>query len=86
LPALETQATTHLRQRFLGSWRKLDDPAADFVDEVSRRLDLGYIVVDRTKLSSSFEPWAHELIQEQEMSLFSEFRSCEGILVWENSD
>ena len=44
------------------------------------------ISVDKTRLQESEEAWVYVDVEPAELSLYSGFGSCKGVIVWANSD
>jgi hypothetical protein len=81
--------TRHVfQQHFRGSWATLTEEDASVVDGALQKGNLGFICVDRTKLSDSVEAWVHIVLDLKAASGLSDFdlESNQGILTWQNSD
>ena len=81
--------TQHIfEQHFRDAWATLTEEDASVVDGALRKGNLGFICVDRTKLSDSVEAWVHVVLNLKTASILSNFDSGpnQGILTWQNSD
>lgn len=74
-----------LTQRFKGSWSHISEADADFIDQVLRRNGRPALLVDRGKLTHSYEAWVHVIVK-GDLDGLSGFGDCEAILVWPNTD
>jgi len=72
-----------------GGWcsERIDEETADVIDGILADVPgRDEIIVDRTKLDTSWEAWVHVKITSQLLALVEHATPTEAILTWPNSD
>jgi hypothetical protein len=80
-------------EEFFAGYERLDNAAADFLDEYFRRDghgNLRFLSVDRARLNESLEAWVYVNVAQPDgdprLNLIQGFGKTGGILTWSNSD
>ncbi len=80
---------SHFLSAKWGGWcsERIDEETADVIDDILADMPgRGEIVVDRTKLSQSWEAWVHVKVNGPLLALVEHAAPTEAILTWPNSD